>query len=178
MRFSRFTSLGLAALATATLAACATSTPYSAANEESQYGFTEQKIENNRYRITFRGNSLTERETVENYLLYRAAELTVEQGFDHFIVVSDDTEKKTSYSATRYPGPRYYGVGRPFPYYGWGYRWDPYYDDYDIREQNRYSAMAYVVMGKGEKPADTPTAYNAQEVLDNLGPAIQRPEID
>ena len=44
------------------------------------YGFSEQRIEDDRYRITFRGNSSTSRETVENSLLYRAAELTVQTG--------------------------------------------------------------------------------------------------
>lgn len=168
--------IGALVLFTTLVSACATSTPYEAAGPGGQYGFTEQKIEANRYQISFRGNSLTNRETVETYLLYRAAELTVEQGYDHFIVVSDDTDKETSYSGTRYPGPFYYGRGRPFPYYGWGYRWDPLYDDIQIRARNRYTAMAYIVMGKGPKPADTPTAYDARQVLDNLGPRVIRPE--
>ena len=48
----------------AVLAACATETPYSPADDRG-YGFTEQKIESDRYRITFAGNSLTDRQTVE-----------------------------------------------------------------------------------------------------------------
>lgn len=159
----------------AIVAACATSTPYTPASTQSEYGFSEQKIEADRYRITFRGNSLTTRDTVETYLLYRAAELTVENGYDYFIVVSDETEKQTSYSGASYPGPYFYGRGRPFPYYGWGYRWDPRFDDIDIREVNRYTAMAYIVMGTGPKPKKA-TAYTAQEVLDNLGSSIVLPE--
>ena len=45
-------------------------------------GYTESRIENDRYRIAFKGNSLTDRETVENYMLYRAAELTLQNGYD------------------------------------------------------------------------------------------------
>ena len=53
------------------LAACAKPTPYKPADNGT--GYTEQKLEANRYRVTFSGNSVTDRETVDNYLLYRAA---------------------------------------------------------------------------------------------------------
>jgi hypothetical protein len=44
--------------------------------DSSSRGYSEQQIENNRFRVQFAGNSLTDRKTVETYLLYRAAELT------------------------------------------------------------------------------------------------------
>ncbi|MBB4658022.1 CC0125/CC1285 family lipoprotein [Parvularcula dongshanensis] len=161
-----------------TLAGCATSTPYtSAEGSRSGYGFTDQKIEDDRYRITFRGNSLTGRDTVENYLLYRAAELTLQNGYDYFVVVKDDTEKQTNYTSvgTGAYGPgaySYYGFGRPFPYYGFGYPWGPS-NDFDLRERNRYTAIAYVKFGRGEKPADTIAAYDAAQVEANLAPVVQ-----
>ncbi len=83
--------LGLAAVA-GLLAACATATPYQP-TETAGYGFREQRIEDNRVRITFRGNTLTDRETVETYLLYRAAEVTLQSGKDYFVVVTRDTEE-------------------------------------------------------------------------------------
>ena len=166
----------LAIAAFGVLSACATSTPYAAAGSDDGYGFSEQRIEDDRFRITFKGNSLTDRETVETYLHYRAAEITLAYGYDHFIVVKDDTEKSTTYSGTRDRGfYSYYGVGRPFPYYGYGYRWDPFYDDVAIRERRRYSAIAYFVLGKGEKPADEPAAYDARQVIENLRPSIILP---
>lgn len=171
--------IGIVALASVgiALSACETSTPYAPAEDRQGYGFTEQQIEDNRFRITFRGNSLTDRETVEDYLLFRAAEVTLEQGYDYFVVVEDDTEKTTTYTGV---GPRsgfaYYGRGRPFPYYGYGYRWGPGYDADYVTERNRYSALAYIVMYKGEKPSDRPTAYDARQVVENLEPRIIRPE--
>lgn len=158
--------------ALALMAACATETPYGPSQDGGGYGFSEQRIEDNRYRITFRGNSLTPRETVENYLLYRAAEKTVSSGNDYFVVVSDDTEKTTTYRTTSRPDPYYY---RPFPYYAYGYRWARPYDDVDIRESTRYAAVAYVVMYKGEKPND-PAAYDARQVKANLEGFIRREE--
>ena len=157
------------------LAACGTSTPYSSAQDGSGYGFSEQRIEKNRYRMTFRGNSLTPRETVENYLLYRAAELTLQKGYDYFVIVSDDTEKTTTYRTTPSTGYMYYGYGRPFPYYGYGWRWARGMDGPDIRSSTRYSAIAYVVMYDGEKPGEA-AAYDAADVVDSLRGSIQRPE--
>jgi len=61
----------LIAASALTLVACATATPYQPASKPGGYdGFSQQMIENDRARITFGGNSLTKRETVENYLLY------------------------------------------------------------------------------------------------------------
>src|SRR5262245_3439973 len=88
-------TLMLAAVA-GLLAACATATPYQAAPPGSgpgAYGFSEQQIESNRVRITFRGNTVTDRETVETYLLYRAAEVTLAGGRDYFIVANRETEE-------------------------------------------------------------------------------------
>ncbi len=170
--------LGMILATAGALAACATSTPYGPAN--GGYGFSEQRIEDNRYRITFRGNSSTSRETVENFLLYRAAELTLGQGFDYFVMIESDTETKTSYSSTTYYpafyGRYYYFTGRRrayyhFPYYAYGFGWGYPYDSY-IREITRYSAVAFVTMHRGEKPDDDPHAFDAREVTENLRPFV------
>lgn len=151
------------------LSACASSTPYGPTTTSNGYGFSEQRIESNRYRVTFRGNSLTSREQVENYLLYRAAELTLQDGYDYFTMVKDDTEKSTSYRNVGAPNYLYYGRGRPFPYYGYGFGWGP--DEFDVRETTRYTAIAYILMGKGPKPND-PASYSAADVQANLRPAV------
>ena len=173
---SRILILGAALVA---LASCATPTPYGPASQGGGYGFSEQQIESNRFRITFRGNSLTSRENVENALLYRAAELTVQQGYDHFIVVENDTEARRSYSGSANPAFfGRYGYGHPFhrpyysfPYYAYGFGWGYPHDNY-IREITRYSAIAFVTMHAGEKPQDNPQAFDAREVMDNLAALV------
>ncbi|MEP6343865.1 MAG: hypothetical protein ABJ275_11180 [Maricaulaceae bacterium] len=83
------------------LSACATTTPYQEASKPGAFdGYTQTMIENDRARVSFAGNSLTERETVENYLLYRSAELAVERGFDNFKLIESDTEKETRLQST------------------------------------------------------------------------------
>ncbi|NIJ64024.1 CC0125/CC1285 family lipoprotein [Sphingomonas sp.] len=168
-----------------------TATPYQPATGNGtavRNGYSDTQIESNRFRISFSGNSLTSRETVERYLLYRAAELTLQQGFDHFILSDRDTEKKTD--IVREPGA--WGPG-PWGYWSpswrfyrgprWGWRsWDPFFDDpfwrdrdWDYRTVTQYEAMAEVVMGKGPKPSDNLRAFDAHEVVSRLGPSIQMP---
>jgi hypothetical protein len=83
------------ALAMATLAACTTATPYQAdiRGQRVSGGYSEQRIGEDRYRVNFSGNSLTSRDRVEGYLLYRAAELTVGDGYDWFLIVDRLTER-------------------------------------------------------------------------------------
>jgi hypothetical protein len=85
-------------LLVAVLAGCATATPYQPLTKG--YGYAEQKLETDRYRITFSGNSSTDHQTVQNYLLYRAAELTLERGRDYFVVVGSSTHGQAGRSPT------------------------------------------------------------------------------
>ncbi len=144
----------IAAIAAAGLAlgSCMTATPYQPAVGTGSYrtGYSDEAIESDRFRVSFAGNSLTSRETVERYLLYRAAELTLQKGFDHFVLVSRDTETKTNTYVDQRWGPSYgpWGYWRPYwrwyrPRFGWR-SWDPFYDDpfwdrdVDVRTVNRY----------------------------------------
>ena len=158
------------------LAACATATPYQPAVSD-RYGFEEQRIENNRVRITFRGNSVTDRETVETYLLYRAAELTLQNGHDYFIVANRDTEEHSRLQPTGPYRPRF---GCDYWYFsprrGWSPWYDPFWDEpSSYREVTRYEAVAEIAMFSGPKPADDPNAFDAREVQSNLQGRIVRP---
>lgn len=162
----------------AVLGGCATPTPYQAA-DGSRRGFTETRIESNRYRISFEGNSLTDRETVETYLLYRASELTVENGFDYFTVVDRATDEETRVMASGIGRSPYSGFNVHYAYFHprWGWRgWhDPFWDDVNYRESTRYEASAEIYLGRGTKP-DDPSAFDARDVMSNLGDQIVRPE--
>lgn len=158
------------------LAACATATPYQPSESEG-YGFHEQTIETNRVRITFRGNTLTDRETVETYLLYRAAEITLQNGQDYFVVANRDTEEHSRLRADGF-GPNRYG----FSYWafrprgGWAPWYDPFWDEpTQYREVTRYEAIAEIAMFSGHKPANDPNAFDAREVQANLQGRVVRP---
>jgi hypothetical protein len=163
------------------LAACETATPYQPLqpNAAASGGYSDVKLEQDRWRVTFQGNSLTARDTVETYLLYRAAELTVGQGYDWFETVDRQTDKHTQTYVDDFgwrPYWRYYG-------YGFGWRsWDPWWggpfwaDDIDVRTVEKYEASAEIIMGHGQKPADEKHAFDAREVLKNLADHVVRPK--
>ena len=71
--------LAAAATAAVVLGGCATATPYQPLQPgwTASGGFSERQIEPNRWQVSFSGNSLTSRQTVETYLLFRSAELTL-----------------------------------------------------------------------------------------------------
>ncbi len=157
------------------LAACGGPTPYQSAGAGS-YGYEETAIESDRYLVSFNGNSMTERETVETFLLLRAAELTVERGYDHFFVVRRDTESDRRTVTTGDPFRSRYGFGYRYfhPAYGWYGRYDPFWDDVHTREITRYETQAEIVFGRGPAP-DAPSAFDARDVIANLGPRVTRP---
>lgn len=99
--------------ACAVLGACATATPYQPA-VNSNGGYENQQIESNRWALSFSGNSLTDRRTVESYLLYRAAELTTQNGFDNFQIVNRETDTRSRFIATGFSSPFFYN------FYGFG----------------------------------------------------------
>ena len=169
------------------LVACTTATPYQPLGTRgsgASGGYAEQKIESNRYRVTFAGNSMTSRSRVENYLLYRAAELTLATGFDSFTIMARDTERDVDTYVHRGFGSGPYGYWRPsWRYYGgrFGWRsWDPWYggafwaDSIDINTVERYEAVAEIVMNRGRQPND-PRSFDARQVIANLGPTLERP---
>lgn len=90
LRSVRWLGLGLAGVL---LSACVASapTPYGPALGEGGEGFADQQIEDNRYEIRFAGNPATPRATVERYLLFRAAEVTLASGADWFRFVERET---------------------------------------------------------------------------------------
>ena len=156
-----------AVLIALTLAACAaTPTPYQVVDQDG--GYDEQQLETDRYRVKFEGNSATPREVVEDFALYRAAELTLETGNDYFKVVSKDVEPVAG--TVRGVSPRFgigvgggggnVGVGLS-TFFGGGGRADV-----------SYVTFLDIVVGKGEKPEDDRAAYNAFDVIDRLKPNV------
>lgn len=187
----RSTIFAVSAALAVSLAACATPTPYQPViqGKASLGGYSEMRLEANRYRVNFQGNSLTSRETVEGYLLFRAAELTVQSGYDWFAIVDRDTDTKTRTYVE--PDPFYrpwygrHGLWRPaWRYYGAGYGWrgwDPFWgepfwgDRVDVRTIDRFEASAEIVMQKGPKPEGDIQAFDARAVMENLRGRVQYP---
>ena len=141
--------------------------------------------------MNFEGNSLTSRETVEGYLLYRAAELTLDQGNDWFSIVDRQTDKQSRTYVDPDPlyrpwyGPSYFYWRPSWRYYGGhaGWRsWDPFWGDpfwadrVDVQTVQNFQARAEILPHKGAKPPGNPRAFDAHAVTANLAPRIKYPE--
>ena len=159
--------------------ACTTATPYQPVTPQSRFGFQDQQIEANRVRVTFKGNSLTSRQTVEDYMLFHAAELTLQKGFDYFVADgrATDAHRREVSSPTytpMYPGPYWRPYWRAYYRGVWG---DPFYgSEVETREITQFEANAEIIMFKGPKPTDNGSAFDAREVVANLKGRIQYPE--
>jgi len=154
------------------LAGCMTPTPYAPRTEGQQTGYTDRALTQTRYRVTFTGNSVTPRETVENYLLLRAAEVTRAAGYSAFMFDTRNTSANQPYDAVPYGPPGPYGGFRPGfggwgGWGGWGYPYDP---AVDVIVRTNYEAYAEIVLLKPDQAARETRAINAADVIAHIGP--------
>ena len=167
----RYSRIAAVLLLGAALSACMGPAPYAPRVQGEATGYTDHQLASNRYRVTFTGNSATPRETVENYLLLRAAEVTQAAGYASFMFDSRDTMAQTRYNAVPEPGP--YGWGWAGPGYWrfrphWGYA--GFGPDVDIITTTRYEAFAEIVLLTPEQASHEARALNAREIIGHLGP--------
>jgi hypothetical protein len=82
-------TLFLLCACTLLISACSSPTKYAANPDPAlgHYGYSEAQEDSTRFQVTFAANYQTPTQTVEQYALYRCAELTVQRGYDYFIVL-------------------------------------------------------------------------------------------
>jgi hypothetical protein len=156
------------------VAACALPpTPYQPA-DGARYGYSEEQIDAETWRVRFAGNSVTDRAVVEDYVLYRAAELAVAQGTDGFVVLKEEVEKDVAYYGSYYPpypyGAYRFGHGRHYSYYGAGG-----FGTSTMRSERRYTDHLRIRLFRQIAPEGLGAAYDAQAILRVLAPKIVRP---
>ena len=160
MKRLTFSLIAVSALA---LSACASLAPYGPQQSARGQGFSEQQIESNRFRVTYNGVGAAG--PVVDRALFRAGQLTVDQGYDWFEVTqrwidgrpdsAGGVRPSVSIGAgsSRYGGYRSSGVG-----VGLGF---------DLSGPQPTSTTLEIVTGRGAKP-DRPDAYDARRVQDAI----------
>ncbi|MEO1014302.1 MAG: hypothetical protein AAFX08_03855 [Pseudomonadota bacterium] len=152
----------LAAAAMIGAAACASSggVDYQPADSKG-YGYTDFRIESDRYRVTFAGDGGTPQDIVEAFALRRAAELALAGGYDWFRVVGGATERSDRGGVN---------VGAGFGGGSFGRRGGVNVgvggDLGRVGARPFYTTRLEVLMGSGEKPADDATVYDARSILE------------
>ena len=164
MKRLTFSLIAVSALA---LTACASLAPYGPQQSARGQGFSEQRIESDRFRVTYNGVGAAG--PVADRALFRAAQLTVDQGYDWFEVTqrwidgrpdsAGGVRPSVSIGASsgRYGGYSASGVG-----VGLGF---------DLSGPQPTSTTLEIVMGRGARP-DRPDAYDARRVQDAIRPRL------
>lgn len=111
-------------------------------------GYTQTRLGANMFNVVFQGNAHTSWRTAEDYALYRSAELSLENGFDYFVVEGGNSDVSSLLLA-----------GRAYPSQTSG--------------TDAHPMVSLIVRGfRGAKPS--PRAFDARDVVKVLGPSIKR----
>jgi hypothetical protein len=149
-----------ALLIAATVSACST--------RYQEMGFTggveAQPVMTDVYRIVARGNGYTGQATVQDFVLLKAAETTIEAGGSHFLVL--DASNQTSVSVGQTPGSVQTNVyGRTaFTTYTPGVT-------YNISKPGQDTMIRVLRLKPGENPPQG--AFPAHDIVQTIGPRLR-----
>lgn len=129
-------------------------------------GYSNTRIDANTESVAFNGNGFTDRRTVELYLLYRCAEVTHEAGFDYFVILDPSTDVNHSSVNT----PAYLSANTALT--GSSLATRATYFPGNTITFNFYGAQTLIKMFTGIKPDNLLVAYNADEVIEYMGPSV------
>ena len=149
-----------------------------------RFGYADRRLDENTFLVSFDANASTPQSTLQSYVLLRCAEITVQAGYDYFVIAeASDTSKavpivmpgsSTSYTtggasghASTY-GNMTYGSAT-----GSATTQTTSYPGYAFNVRLPSSTVMIKVF-HGEKPADNPMAYVAREVIEYVGPQVKR----
>jgi len=156
-------TFGLIAASAVLLSACASLAPYGPQQSARGQGFSEQQIESNRFRVTYNGVGAPG--PVVDRALFRAGQLTVDQGYDWFEVTQRWIDGRPDSAGGVRPsvsigagGGRYGGYSTSGVGVGLGF---------DLSGPQPTSTTLEIVMGRGSKP-DRAEAYDARRVQDAI----------
>ncbi|KQW84093.1 CC0125/CC1285 family lipoprotein [Brevundimonas sp. Root1279] len=153
--------------ASLTVSACASLAPYGPQTSAGGQGFTEQQIESNRFRVTYYG--VGSPGPVADLALLRAAELTLQQGYDWFEVTQRWIDGRADSAGGVSPnvGVGFGSSSGSGRYGGWSTSGVGVGVGLNFSGPSATSTTLEVVMGRGDRP-DRGDAYDARSVQDSL----------
>lgn len=123
-------------------------------------GYSDVRLDERTFKVSFGANDDTARTTVEAYLLYRCAELTIESGYDHFVIV----EASGGWAPVDPDG------GPPPPSSDGPASWaSPAQREHERHHAPAFSAL--IKVSRGDRP---PGGYDAKAYLRHMTSRIRR----
>lgn len=147
------------------LGACAATGPtaYGPADPKG-FGYEETRIEDDRYRITYRGSGGMLPEQVEDYAMLRAGEVTLQNGYEWFRIVGRDVSRDQRGGVTLGAGVGTGSYGRRSSVgVGVGGNFGK------IGARDFFTVRLEVLMGAGAAPDDD-KAYDASSIISAISP--------
>jgi hypothetical protein len=155
-----------------TLAACATTPAYGPAPSNRSAGYSDQRIENDRWRVTYRGDTRMRSAEVQDFALMRAAEITMNSGAQWFEVLDSDTDAdpRRRYSIETDFGTDYVYT-RNCSVLGCTVQAVPVLTRVErerVDTRTVYEHTMEIRAGSGPRPGDSSRVYNARDTFANL----------
>lgn len=139
-------------------------------------GYSESKLDEDTYKVSFRGNGYTSQEAVQDNLLRRCAELTMQNGYKYFVILTGDGNDRVSQfstpetvNTTGFGTSHGYGNIYPnnYTYNGFAnYNSSTTVNPSQTYFVHRYSNNVIIKMLKNKK--GFPTAMNAEIMMQNM----------
>ena len=127
-------------------------------------GYSSTQIDQNTFRVSYEGDIGTDAGKVNDFLMYRAAELTMQSGYDYFVFTNKDVTKQTQ---TQCQQQNNFDNKKNKNNY-------PTSSTKNCSESVAYTVTANIKMYKGKKPESNINAYDAMNLMQYMGPNIKR----
>jgi hypothetical protein len=163
--------LALLLFCAVTLSSCAMKYGSKADSFFGLYGYSEMQIDTASYVVSFEGDETLDKQVVERYVLFRCAELTVEKGYEHFVVIDKDQDHATRISQgvpMRHTSTEHVHVP------GGMQTVAVTTTTRSISIHDRHSASKTIRMFRNTSMDGMPQAYNAKFMLNSMASEVKR----
>ncbi len=141
-------------------------------------GYSDARTNANTAIVRYDGNRFMDPEKMRGYLLYRCAEVTIQNGYDYFIITSTNgsavnvhpISRDKVYQTTIHPKGSSVGY-RSTQYRGYQYTSSSVPDNDPTNQTPNYAEVAVIKMFQGKKPGNLPNAFDANDIIAHFGPS-------
>lgn len=153
---------------------CATPTSYHPQTDG--IGYSNKQISKDQYWISYTANSFTKKQTLKEYLLYRAAQLTLETDHKSFVVINGDPAPSDfpDYIENERKYYRHHDFQHHHLWFGDGISSDEF-SAVPSRTLTRNAAAIMIRVFSGAEPPEEGRVYIAREVIELLGNSVTHP---
>jgi hypothetical protein len=118
-------------------------------------GYSETQIQKDVFQVSYKCNAATTYDVMKGLLAYRCAEITLQNGYDYFIVIEEKDITTEDFWGMAPGGKRRY--------------------DASLQTVNAPGATVLIKLKHGKKPEEDMKAFDSREILEHVGPKIKQP---